>query len=697
MTHRSKILELAPTHYFPLDQLNTISDYNGDVYSGAIVDVSGNVVLNSNFRQVLGKPAEVNIFGGSVVPNQKLSNAMLIGTQIDTPYTIVHSNFGQSVNTRPTPQNTSLSFNFSVNESDMLTYSLTNMRKVQVYIGGDYYGDADIYGNSIVFRSPLIGFDQVYFFEFKDSVTGNVLYEYTLECVFSGTPTLTSEVDFRTGGMYTDGLDNTIEIKNVYYDTHSGRRYLTKPQGTVNAMLQPYFVFEHRLDVITPTSQVVVNEATTTKTDLITLGGVTLSILRQRISQNTVLTYLCIDNVFFSAFEVNTQIKCRIETEKPYCAVICFDVDNGGTTDAANVSVYLNGISVYNSQLLLSRVTPDVNTTFFSIGNTYNVVSDRVTLLNGFMSLQNVAIYDRVLTSLEALTLHQSSYNFIEYIVDELTPEHLYEFNSVSDMQRSTVSSAVYTSNSFTLKQARALYGYNFNGVTYTGSGSVICTSGNVETSSNFSVVILCNIQRGTGTLISQQNRGLLMQGYTLKYTRTHLVLQVGTTFVQQPLSIPLNTNILLVLRKSAQTYTVSVYNSNGQVIGEVAFNNLPHTLNYQTDCYLMSSHNSNETNNQFTLYGAYFYQYDVGTRVYDAFVNTQYFTTNGLVTLRNLPVPSTLRVYDNVSGVLLDTLHTTQDGTFTFRNLYQREVGITVYEENTKIFGVISPVVIGE
>lgn len=697
MTHRSKILELAPTHYFPLDQLNTISDYNGDVYSGAIVDVSGNVVLESSFRQLLGKPATVNIFGGSVVPNQKLSNAMLIGTQIDTPYTIVHSNFGQSVNTRPTPQNTSLSFNFSVNESDMLTYSLTNMRKVQVYIGGDYYGDADIYGNSIVFRSPLIGFDQVYFFEFKDSVTGNVLYEYTLECVFSGTPTLTSEVDFSAGVMYTDGLDNTIEIKNVYYDTHSGRKYLTKPQGTVNAMLQPYFVFEHRLDVITPTSQVVVNEANTTKTDLITIGGVTLSILRQRISQNSVLTYLCIDNVFFSAFEVNTQIKCRIETEKPYCAVICFDVDNGGTTDAANVSVYLNGISVYNSQLLLSRVTPDVNTTFFSIGNTYNVVSDRVTLLNGFMSLQNVAIYDRVLTSLEALTLHQSSYNFIEYIIDELTPEHLYEFNSVSDMQRSTVSSAVYTSNSFTLQQARAVYGYNFNGVTYTGSGSVICTSGNVETSSNFSVVILCNIQRGTGTLISQQSRGLLMQGYTLKYTRTHLVLQVGTTVVQQPLSIPLNTNMLLVLRKSAQTYTVTVYNSNGQVIGEVVFNNLPQTLNYQTDCYLMSSHNSNETNNQFTLYGAYFYQYDVGTRVYDAFVNTQYFTTNGLITLRNLPVPSTLRVYDNVSGVLLDTLHTTQDGTFTFRNLYQREVSITVYEENTKIFGVISPVVTGE
>lgn len=697
MTHRSKILELAPTHYFPLDQLNTISDYNGDVYSGATVDVSGNVVLESNFRQVLGKPAEVNIFGGSVVPNQKLSNAMLIGTQIETPYTVVHSNFSQGVNTQPAAQNTSLSFNFNVKESAILTYSLTNMRKVQVYIGGDYYGDADIYGNSIVFRSPFIGYNQVYFFEFKDSVTGNVLYEYTLECVFAGTPTLTSEVNFRTGVIHTENLDNTIEIKNVYYDTPFGRRYLTKPQGTVNELLQAHFIFEHRLDVITPTSQVVVSEATATNTDFITLGGVTLSIVRERINENSVITYLCIDNLYFSAFEVNTQIQCLIETEKPYTAVICFDVDNGGVPDAARVSVYLNGVRVYNSQLLLSRVTPDVNTTFFSIGNTYSVVSDSVTLLNGFMLLQNVAIYDRVLSLSDALTLHQSSYNFIEYIINELTPIHMYEFNSVSNVQRSTVSSAVYNSNSFALQQARAVYGYDFNGVTYTGSGSVVCTSGNVDISNNFSVTIMCNIQRSTGTLISQQNRGLLMQGYTLKYTRTHLVLQVGTTVVQQPLSIPLNTNILLVLRKSAQAYTVSVYDSNGQVVGEVVFNNLPQTLNYQTDCYLMSSHNSNETNNQFTLYGAYFYQYDVGTRVYDAFVNTQYFTTSGLITLRNLPVPSTLRVYDNITGVLLDTLHTTQDGTFTFRNLYQREVSITVYEQNTKIFGVISPVVIGE
>lgn len=187
------------------------------------------------------------------------------------------------------------------------------------------------------------------------------------------------------------------------------------------------------------------------------------------------------------------------------------------------------------------------------------------------------------------------------------------------------------------------------------------------------------------------------MNGLTVSYSNSLLIVQNGINVQQEPFIMPINQDIVLFIRKRQLTLTITIHDSDTNILSNIAFTLQNQVVNYQSDCYYMSAFNSDVQSLQFDLYGIYVYGYDVGVNFINIFRNTTFFTNDGVILLRNLPTNATLRVYDINTGEHLDTLQTNLGGQFEFINLYQREVHIMVYDINSRIVDVIAPVVTGE
>ena len=702
MSYKDKILNLQPKHYFPLDPNNSFFDYNGRDFNGAILDTVNNVVLDSVFKGVILKPTTIEMFTGSITSNQILNNSLVVGTEGNIPYTITHSNFNQAVNSMPDSQDTSVSFNLRINKDDVSIFELVNTRTVMVYINDVYQSDAEYRGNSLTFTSILIDVGDVYNYTFVDSFSGDILYSYRLEAQMLDNPTLTQKVDFDIGNTNLNGINNTIVLKNVYYDEGGqGRRYLTKPSAIVNNTATVTFVFESFIDVITPTTQAVLKDAIYAQSEFMKIGGISFLIVRRKNGSGNKTYNIVVTNTFLGASGNSVEnVVVPIQIDRNYNVVVTFDATNGGIEHATVARFYLNGLLVNTKHIELSFISHDLLTSFFSVGDSYNILQTGLTVSSGFIRLQNVAVFDRVLGADDVLFLHQATFNFLDYIRNELKPSHMFEFGVVSNSQVSSVSSGILSSTSHKISGRKTRFGFDITGVSYNGTGALLTSGNNLATvniQNDFSIIMLLNTKNSAGVLFSQQNRGLAMNGLTVSYSDSLLIVQNGINIQQEPFIMPINQDIVLFIRKQQLTLTITIHDSDTNILSNIVFTLQKQVVNYQSDCYYMSAFNSDIQSLQFDLYGIYVYSYDVGVNFINIFRNNTFFTNNGVILLRNLPTNATLRVYDINTGEHLDTLQTNLGGQFEFINLYQRKVHIMVYDIDSRIVDVIAPVVTGE
>lgn len=677
------IRQLNPKHYFKLDPQSNFFNYNGRTFEGAILDEVAGVVLESTLMTLDTVPSQIELYARSVVAVEKMSNALLVGSSSVKPYFLSHRN---PVSQSTLSNDMSFHLNLEVDKGELTMFQISNPRAVAVYRNGDYLSDCTIVGNSVRFVDAILNYD-TFVYEFVDTLTQNVLYTYTVVNGIGQPVSSAPVVDFVADDANTENLDGSIVIKNVYAVVQNSYTYLTKPSATTSSTsLGLAFEFEHFIDIISPLTKVDRSDIyTPVNSKVVTFGELCLGVTKHTTYCEITLTRLLSSGNFL--------LHHRIEYNKKYSVVVTVDTPSGGLP---TVRMYVNGVLAEVGGVQGLTTSWDLLNTPCQIGTGYSSINNTLKLPSGFTRIQHLAVYEGVISLANIKKLHVARYNFDDYIAEYMSPKtnHILSLptmtNKYYEKSRGTNTYDSFTSSGFTTSQYSGKYSVRTKGVRFTGQGSLNKTDNNITLSSDFTKIIYARLLSSDVTIVSQQANGGTFAGYTLKYSNGSIKLTYNKETIQAQMVIPLDVDVIIIIEKTTAQMLVKVYSNEGLILASATFSLTQNILSYQSNMYIMSTFNANETVDV-VVYKIMMYQY-IATEFLYTYQNTSHFKNSGKILLKNLPHVATLRVYDNENGELLDTIQTDVNGEYEFDDVYQRKLDVIVFGSLGHV-GDISPI----
>lgn len=697
-SYRNTIREYAPKEYYAFESVNSFLYYDGDSTVGGIFSETSEHVLSPNYFYLFHKPKDINFFARSITGNEFSNQSLQLGNRDENIYSLYYTRFKNTLT--QTPKST-ITFQVSCDSMSIPeVITVEEYNSIQVYDGNVKIADAVVNGNTFSFTDnrpflkdtvrdyrfylnndqPKVVYDAIYLQAYDRSEKETVRTTYT-DLVIDKSP------------EYLQSTGKIIELVNAYYIENDVKIAIDHASGIVEAdktiILEGYYRMP--LD-ITGIKKVGVNNVSDV---ILSLGPLVVMVNHMRSNNGNISKTINIKH------NTNSMALFDLVPGTNYNVVITCEIFSRieTSTTSFTYNVYVNGQLIASPVYVLQYDPYNINDyTTLILGQPYNVVRFNnmysiLTAIREPIYIDNIAIFDRLLTANEILTLHYRSITY-ENVMKYNGIYHDFRFDKLSNIYSSPTGFLLQNS----MKEQNVVSNGTFKkGVRFTGRGALVKTnylinntnSRLVNLDSDFTLVFWIQTPDKNFNLFNIRDKASPYNGLTISIINGYVCYEIGPNKYSTNCYISNNNVTMLCIRKTGRTINTYVPLKHDTSFVSQSTITTSGTPNYTS---ILGDMNA-QSNKDVTLYALQVFPRLLNKFDVDAlFRENVMFKANGYVNFRNLPILTEVRIIDHYSGKLIDKVYTDNTGSFEYSNNTKIDIDIII-PSTTGNMQVIGPI----
>lgn len=728
-----------PQRLFTFSSVNSFINYDGRELIGAIFDENTSAMLTPRLTYLKNAPKKINLFGPSVIENEKENQSLAIsGVSKLAPYNVSYNSISPA-----TQEYTSSSFSVqfkvpkqSLNNETVIEEYTTPKATITTDSGETFQVETILYAEywyAIIEPSKIVDVNS-----FSVSMSYKNRVFHTAEYVLERHDTYSDRFKPSYNNMYNEPTDsNMLPVYNS-----------DMPQLPNNAPSPGSFIWAYGLDDTKPVYMITENvvrdvEGVPTnveqnvlyaKDDIVLYGKIHEQIDITKYSTNTIgngaynsrmTDVIEVGTLRFSVFyydSLKLMLTNRGTTKEGYAANTSrsFDIstDTGYTLTVTHSLVdandnryltkcYLNGKLIYNSDLYTdnSYMNSDIR---IGSADTIRTVSFYAKKHNFWRSayltyyhnnvtvfIDNVAVFDHVISARDAYLMYIRTMTYEQLLLSFRPYMHLV-FNKPLISYNNQFSSDRFEVNNFNTRPVNINSEVYDVGTHFKGCGSLIHknqstnysnTTSLIDYSQPFSIVTWISTTTRNFLLFSERNKSNPESGLSIFVEDGYITYRYNETKYRTSCFISDGRFRMLCMSydgSNIRTFVPQEHNSTKPA-------SLHNGRMYPRYVTLLNDKGIH-ADVDVTLCAFTVFRMSLDTQQFTDLYNESIdFSVAGTVLYKNLPAYATVRIIEHSTGKLLDTQYTDGEGMFKYTSIYKNDIDlITLNNGRIQVLGTL-------